>query len=293
MKLVDFHMHTTHSDGSYAPRQLLQYCKIKGLACVSVTDHDTMSSFEECHDEAGKLGIELVPGVEMSVQFEPGTLHILGFFLDRTHPKLQKVLDEIQQARRERNPQIISRLNRAGIEIGLEEVAEKSYGTKEIPQGKQLGRPHFAKVLVEKGYVKTLEEAFEKYLAKGRPAYVDKRRLTSEEAIGVIRESGGVASVAHPKQMRLDPEKLKKKIGDLADQGLEGIEVYNSCQGAEENRLYQKIAKRFDLVETGGSDFHGSHKPHVDLGYLGPHVKLDYAMVEALKKCLQKRLKSS
>ncbi len=289
MTRVDFHMHTTHSDGSYAPAELIRYCKVKGLGCVSVTDHDTMSSFEECDKEARELGIELIPGVEISAQFEPGTLHILGFFLDRHQPKLKAVLDEIQKARRERNPQIIQKLNALGIEISMKEVVEEAYANTEGMADKQIGRPHFAKVLLKKGAVKSLEEAFDKYLGKGKPAYVDKRRVTSEEAIGLINQAGGIASVAHPKQMKLAPDTLEKEIGKLVDQGLGAIEVYNSCQRPYENAIYQRIAKRFNLVETGGSDFHGANKPDVDLGFLGENVNLGYSMVESLRERIAKR----
>lgn len=289
MKRVDFHMHTTHSDGSYTPEALMQYCGEKNLACVSVTDHDTMSSFEACEREAKRLGIELVPGVEISAQFDPGTLHILGFFLDRNHPELKARFAEIQKARLDRNPQIIKKLNGLGITITLQDVMQEAYGGKEIPAGKQLGRPHFAKTLIKKGYVETFEEAFEKYLAKGKPAYIDKRRLTSEESIRVINQAGGIASVAHPKQMKLEADQLEKEMGRLVDQGLGGIEVYNSCQKPHENAIYRKIAKRFNLVETGGSDFHGANKPDVDLGFMGDGVQLGYEMVDALRERIRKR----
>ena len=279
MTRIDLHMHTTHSDGTYLPRDLVRYAGEKGLGCISVTDHDTMSSYEECADEAKKSGIELIPGIEISAQFEPGTLHILGFFLDRNHPQLKASLDEIQKARRERNPQIIEKLNRLGIAITLEEV-------KAASGGKQVGRPHFAKVLVKKGVVKSMEEAFVKYLAKGKPAYVDKRRFSSKDSIARIREAGGIAVVAHPKQMKLNEAALIKELHRLVDEGLGGIEAYNSCQNTEEAVLYKRLAKRFNLLVTGGSDFHGANKPEVDLGSMGDGVELGYEVVEAMKNRL-------
>ena len=290
MRLVDFHMHTTNSDGSYTPVQLIGYCKEKNLSCVAVTDHDTMSSLEECKGEADRLGIEFVPGVEISAQFEPGTLHILGFFLDKNHTGLQQAFATVQRARRERNPLIVKKLNAARVDITLEDVIEEAYGQKEVPPGKQLGRPHFARVLIKKGYAKDNTEAFEKYLSKGKPAYVDKRRLSSAEAIRLIREAGGIASVAHPKQMKLDEESLEREIAKLVDQGLDAIEVYNSCQNKRDNLTYKRVAKRFGLVETGGSDFHGANKPGVDLGHVGDGVSLGYEMVEALRERIRKRI---
>ena len=280
--LVDLHMHTTHSDGSYLPRDLVRYAKEKRLRCISVTDHDTMSSYEECADEAKKLGIELIPGIEISAQFEPGTLHILGFFLDRNHSELKVTLEDIQKARRERNPQIVERLNRIGIPITLDEIRAES-------GGKQIGRPHFARVLLKKGVVKSMQEAFDKYLAKGKSGYVDKRRLSPSESIRQIRQAGGIAVIAHPKQMRLEENELTNEIGQLVEQGLGGLEAYNSCQNRHEAGLYKRIAKRFNLLVTGGSDFHGANKPDVDLGNLGNGAQLDYEVVEAMKTSLKSK----
>ena len=282
MNTVDLHMHTTHSDGTYLPRDLVKLAKKKGLRCISVTDHDTMSSFEECAEEAKKLGVELIPGIEISADFEPGTLHILGFFLDRNHPKLKATLSEIQKAREERNPQIVKKLNELGISITMKEVEAES-------GGKQVGRPHFARVLLKKGAVKTMEESFRKYLAKGKPAYVDKRRLSSHEALQRIREAGGIASIAHPKQMRLVEPELSKEIERLVVEGLGGLEAYNSCQNREEAQLYTRLAKRFNLFVTGGSDFHGANKPDVELGNLGDGAELNYEVIEAMKTSLGKR----
>jgi predicted metal-dependent phosphoesterase TrpH len=281
MKRVDLHMHTTHSDGSYTPRDLVQYAKKKKLDCISVTDHDTLSSYGECADEAKKQGIELIPGIEISAQFEPGTLHILGFFLKPDHPPLKAALEEIQKARRERNPKIIEKLNNMGIPITYEEVKAES-------GGKQVGRPHFAKVLLKKGVVKSMQEAFDKYLGKGKPGYLDKRRFSSKESIQMIRDAGGIAVIAHPKQMRLKEEALNQEIERMAEEGLGGLEAYNSCQNQEEADLYKQLAKRFNLLITGGSDFHGANKPDVDLGFMGEGVELGYEVVEAMRKLLKK-----
>lgn len=290
MKLVDFHMHTTHSDGSFSPVELMRYAKEKKLACISVTDHDTMSSYDECKTEADKLGIELVPGVELSAIFEPGTLHILGYFLDRNHSELKSTLDEIQTARRERNPRIIKKLNEMGVDITLEEVLEEAFsGSAQTvdEDDKQVGRPHFAKVMVRKGIVKDVKEAFNKYLGKGQGAYIDKRRITGPDAVKLINKAGGIASIAHPKQMKVTDEELDREIKALVDCGLGGIEVYNSCQNVEDHGAYLKIAKKYDLVVTAGSDFHGVHKPGVDLANYG--TQMGYEMVDRLREHIAKR----
>lgn len=282
MNRIDLHMHTTHSDGTFLPRELVRHAKEKSLSCISVTDHDTMSSLEECADEAKKMGIELIPGIEISAQFDPGTLHILGFFLDPKQPQLRSTLELIQRARADRNPQIIRKLNQLGIEITLKEVEAES-------GGKQIGRPHFAKVLFKKSIVKSMDEAFEKYLSKGKAAYIDKRRLSSREAIQRIREAGGIAVVAHPKQMKLKEEALTKELGRLVEEGLGGIEAYNSCQNREEAQLYKRLAKRFNLFVTGGSDFHGANKPDVTLGSIGDGAELDYEVVKTMKSSLERK----
>jgi 3',5'-nucleoside bisphosphate phosphatase len=290
MRLVDFHMHTTHSDGSYSPEELMRYCKEKNLACVSVTDHDTMSSFEACRKEAEKLEIELIPGVELSAIFEPGTLHILGYFLDRHNEELVRSLEEIQKARRERNPGIIEKLNSAGIDITMDEVLQEAFSgaaSTVAAEHKQVGRPHFAKVLIKKGVVKDTKEAFSKYLGKGQCAYIDKRRISGREAVELINKAGGIASIAHPKTMMLNDADLDREIKKLADCGLGGIEVYNSCQDLADNGAYLKIAKKYNLVATAGSDFHGKQKPGVDLANYG--IKMGYEMVDQLRAKIAKR----
>lgn len=287
-RVVDFHMHTTHSDGTFSPEDLIRACKEKNLSCVSVTDHDTMSSFDACQDEACKQGIELVPGIEISAVFEPGTMHILGYFLDRNNPELKTALEEIQEIRRGRSAWMIKKLNEAGIDITLTEVQ------KEALQGvaadlKQIGRPHFAKVLVKKHAVKDTQEAFKKYLGKGCPAYLDTQKLSPEEAVSLINRAGGIASIAHPKQMKTDDAVTEKEIQKLVDCGLGGLEVYNSCQDIEENAVYLKMAKKYNLVPTGGSDFHGNAKPGVQLGFAGAGIQMGYDMVDALREKITRR----
>ena len=256
MKRCDLHMHTIHSDGTLTPRALVELAKAKGLVCIALTDHDTLSGIEEAQTAGNRIGIEVIAGVEISVKFEPGTMHMLGYFVDRNSKKLSEGLASIQEARRMRNPKIIELLKSQGIHISLKEVERESGGG-------QVGRPHFARVLVKKGYVKDSEEAFDKYLAKGAPAYVDKRKLTSREAIEMIEEAGGIASLAHPKQLKLDskPDQFEETIEQLQSEGLKGLEVYSSCQSQTEAARYRKTAERLGLIITGGSDFHGGNRP--------------------------------
>lgn len=277
LKRVDLHMHTVHSDGTLTPTELVERAKSRGLDCIALTDHDTTSGVREAQAAGKANGVEVIPGVEISVICEPGTMHILGYFIDANNKILSEGLESIQEARRQRNPQIIEKLNALGMDITLEEVTKESGGD-------QVGRPHFARVLVNKGYVKNFEEAFDKYLTKGAPAYVDKRKMTSEYALQMIRGAGGVASLAHPKLLKLKERKeFEAEIATLKDQGLGAIEAYSSCQSKEEAAYFRDVAKRFGLVITGGSDFHGANRPQVELGWMGEGACLYYDTIDSLK----------
>ncbi|OGW85068.1 MAG: hypothetical protein A3C35_04425 [Omnitrophica bacterium RIFCSPHIGHO2_02_FULL_46_11] len=286
VKRCDLHMHTVHSDGTLTPSELVQLAKKSGLACIALTDHDTLSGIEEAQAEGNRIGVEVIAGVEISVICEPGTMHILGFFVDRNSKKLKEELAEIQETRRIRNPVIIEKLQALGMDITLKEVEQESGGG-------QVGRPHFARALVKKGHVKNSEEAFDKYLTKGAPAYVDKRKLTSRDAIKMIEESGGVAALAHPKQLKLDhePDQFERVIEQLKSEGMKGLEVYSSCQSKDEAARYRKTAERLGLLITGGSDFHGSNKPEVKLGWMGDGAMIPYETIDRMKKMILDRKK--
>lgn len=290
-KRIDLHMHTTHSDGMYSPRELMIHCRKRKLDCIAVTDHDTMSGLAECRAEAQKLGLELIPGIEISARFDPGSLHILGFFLDPRTPELNAALGRMQQARRERNPQIVEKLKKCGVAISMDEVIKEACGGYPLATvaGKQISRAHFARVLVKKGYVKSFREAFDRYLAKNKTAYVPKAAFSSQEAMDMIRKAGGIASLAHPKQMGLDPDELEKEVGRLVAEGLEAIEVYSSGHDPRDNEIYKKIAERYGLVVTGGSDFHGDGNSDVEVGFMGAGISLGYETVEALRMRLSCR----
>lgn len=283
-KRCDLHMHTVHSDGTLTPLALVQLAKERGLACIALTDHDTLNGVDEAQAAGNQIGVEVIAGVEMSVKYEPGTMHILGYFVDRDSKRLSEGLASIQEARRTRNPKIIESLKSQGIDISLKEV--------ELESGRgQIGRPHFARVLVRKGYVKNSEEAFARYLAKGAPAYVDKRKLTSLEAIKMIEDAGGMASLAHPKQLKLDsrPDQFEKTIEELRSEGLKGLEVYSSCQSQAEAARYRKTAQRLGLIVTGGSDFHGANRPEVPLGWMGDGAMIPYETIDQMKKLILDR----
>jgi predicted metal-dependent phosphoesterase TrpH len=277
MGYVDLHLHTTASDGVLSPSGVVRYAKAKGLQAIAITDHDTIEGCEEGLSEGERIGFEVIPGIEISAEYSSGSMHILGFFLDIHHPLLNERLEYLQKARAERNPKMVARLNQLGIEVTYEEVLKASGGG-------QVGRPHFANVLLEKKVVKSFQEAFDRFLKKGAPAYVDKFRFTSKEALHFINEAGGVAVLAHPNTLGVNGySELEKLIVRLADEGLKGIEVYYPEHSAVEVAQYKTLADRYSLVSTGGTDYHGIEKNELDIGVGRGEMKLPYSIVEKIK----------
>ena len=258
--MIDLHMHSTCSDGTFSPSELVRQVKAAGVTHMALTDHDTVAGLAEAREEAARQGVAFLGGLEISAELQPGTMHILGYGFDEGSAHLLERLEYVRRARRERNPKIIANLNGLGFEIRLEEVAAKA-------GGEVLGRPHFAQVMLDKGYVESTQEAFDKYLAKGKPAYMDKERLSPGESVSVIRSAGGVAVLAHPLQLKArSDEELEALIGGLVNAGLQGMECYYRNHTPEVTRNFLLLAKRFGLIPTGGSDFHGASRPHIHLG---------------------------
>ncbi|SRR5579871_1103070 len=279
MKTVaDLHMHTNHSDGTLNPTELARLARAQNVDAVALTDHDTVTGIKELVEETNRLGLEAIAGVELSANFHPGTLHILGYGFDPEGP-IRGKLERFQKAREERNPRILEKLKALGMPLTLEEV-------QEIAQAKgQVGRPHIARALEAKGYVKSYKEAFDKYLTKGAPAYVSKAAWSAEECIDMLHESGGVAVVAHPVQMKLQGMELRTKIGELAGLGLDGLEVVHPDHKPEDRETFKQLAGEFGLLTTGGSDFHGDHKPGIQLGQGRP----PYEFLERLRERIKER----
>lgn len=278
MKTVaDLHMHTNHSDGTLNPTELARLARAQGVDAVALTDHDTVTGIKELVEETNRLGLEAIPGIELSADFRPGTLHILGYGFDPDGPIREK-LEKFQKARAERNPRILEKLKSLGFPMTLEEV-------QEISEAKgQVGRPHIARAMEAKGYVKSYKEAFDKYLTKGAPAYFPKAAWTAEECIGMLHESGGVAVVAHPIQMKLQGMELRTKIRELAELGLDGLEVVHPDHKSEDRETFTQLAGEFGLLTTGGSDFHGNHKPGIQLGQGRPPYEFLERLRERLKE---------
>ncbi|MCI1692219.1 PHP domain-containing protein [Aneurinibacillus aneurinilyticus] len=259
MNKADLHSHTTASDGTYSVRQSIERAKANGLAALGITDHDTIAALASALEEGKRQGIEIVPGVEISSVYSGKDVHVLGYYMDINNCAFLQRLEELREVRGKRNRMMIEKLNELGISITMEEV-ERSKKEK----AGNIGRPHMAEVLMEKGVVTSMKEAFDKYLGSTGAAYVNPPRISPEEAIDIIQEAGGVAVLAHPGLYK-NPEMVRK----LIKHGLQGIEVYHPDNDEEDTRLYEALADEYHLVKTAGSDFHGMRGTeifHADLG---------------------------
>jgi len=274
---IDLHIHTTASDGSLTPSQLVGYAKEKDLKAIAITDHDTIEGNEEAIKEGIQEGIQVVPGVEISVDYFQGTMHMLGYFITIEDTTLKEKLTLLQESRADRNPKIVVKLNQLGLALTYEEVVQASGGG-------QIGRPHIAQALMKKGYIKSIQEAFDKYLGKGAPAYTDKFRLSAEEAINMITNARGIPVLAHPFTLHCkSSDELEVLVKKLANQGLQGLEVYYSEHDQRQTSHYHLLAKRYNLVITGGSDFHGKNMEGIDLGTGRGNLKVPYNLFESLR----------
>ena len=274
---IDLHLHTTASDGVMTPSEIVNYAKSKGLQAIAITDHDTIEGLKEGLLEGERIGLEVIPGIEISAEHSPGSMHLLGFFIDTHHPILKERLEYLQRARAERNPRMAEKLNKLGINITFDEVLKASGGG-------QVGRPHFAQVLIEKGYVRSFQEAFDRFLKKGAPGYVEKMRFSAEESIHFINEANGVAVLAHPNTLQLNGySELENLILRLVKKGLRGIEAYYPEHSALEVAQYKTLAERHGLLVTGGTDYHGIEKNGLDIGVGRGEMRLPYSIVENLK----------
>ena len=282
---IDLHIHSTASDGTLTPSEILKCAYTLGIPAVSITDHDTVAGCREALDREMPDGLAFIPGVEISAQAPPffalsGSIHLLGYGIDLANPRLNAMLKRLQDSRLNRNPRIIERLNALGLEITLDEVVESG-----APD--QVGRPHIARTMVKKGFVPNFNAAFDIYLGNNRPAYVDKYRVPLEEAVVAIRNAGGIAVLAHPglytSQNGLMPDSV---MAAFKATGIDGVEVYYPEHSAEQTTHYAALAKRHNLIVTGGTDFHGSMKPRVVLGsgYGDLHVPvaLYFRLLDAL-----------
>ena len=282
--MIDLHSHTDRSDGTFTPVEIVEHAVHLGLDALAITDHDNFAGFDEARPHAERLGLELICGIELSTRLEipwrgrKSSVHILGYFLQGPTAEFRNWLGEIQFSRHERNVLLADRLKHLGVDVTLAEA--QALGRT------MTGRPHFGRLLVMKGYVKTMQEAFDIYLGDQGRASVDRAEPAVAEGVRRIREAGGIPTLAHPVRLPFgtDYQTLDDFAANLADSGLLAMEVQHSEQSAEQTIVYQHIAEKHGLKFTGGSDFHGANKPGIELGSgRERQLAIPYEYLEGLK----------
>lgn len=275
MKQIDLHVHTTASDGTFTPAQVVELARSTGLAAVAITDHDTVSGVTEAAKRGAELGVEVVPGIEISTKYG-GAVHILGYYINTESPALKHILDWIVEDRDSRGRRMAELMAADGLPV--------DYDAMKARFGEVIGRPHFARVLVELGLAEDVQDAFARYVEKGQKYYVGRTILPIERAIGLISEAGGVPVLAHPFQYKRDDAGLRELIEYCIAHGLRGMECFYTGYSAEQSAYLSALADEYGLIRTGGSDFHGANKPHILLGRGLGKLSVPYELLDGLKK---------
>lgn len=272
--LIDLHSHTNESDGSVSPSELIDIARRGQVGILAITDHDTFAGYDLAQPIAKNLGVDLICGIELSARLEEHSSHLLGYFMNAADLcAFRDWIGELRSSRRDRNVRLASRLRELGIELTLEEAEARGRAVT--------GRPHFAQLLVQKGYAASLKEAFDKYLDEGAPAYVQRNEPDFFEAIQKVRGARGIASLAHPVRLKCD---LASVLPRLLESGLNAIEAYHTDHSPADTQLYVSLANRCGLLCTGGSDFHGTTKPGIELGKgRGGNLKVPENVVKELR----------
>ena len=277
MARIDLHLHTHYSDGSLTPAKVVDLAHQAGVTALAITDHDIVDGIPHALDAATPLGIEVIPGVELSSRFNEQELHLLGYFFDWQDSTFRDHLAQQRRSRHARNPQTIERLNALGLGLSEEEVKAKA-------RSDSIGRPHIAQVLVDKGYVHDTREAFDRYLKEGAPAYVPRTLSDTRDVIAWIRNAGGVPVLAHPTWTRCQGEPLYRLCACLKEAGLSGLEVFYSSHNRRQTSRFLELAKRLDLLVTGGSDFHGAANPGIQVGRGKGNLKVPDTLLDPLRR---------
>lgn len=281
--MIDLHTHSTASDGTCTPSQLISYAAEKNVSVIALTDHDNLDGILEAQSKAKELGIEFIPGIEISIEWPSGEFHLLGLGLKKAGKKLLETIEFLKSERDSRNKKIIQKLSEQNINISYEELIEKA-GTKTI------GRPHFAKLLMEKGIIKKTQQAFDLFFAKGRPCYVSKTGENLKKAVEAIKESGGIPVQAHPMSMYVSWGKMEETMLEIKKAGVEGLEAHHPGIRLSEARRLEELAQVLGMFTTAGSDFHGE-KVRADrkIGHSSGGYKIeDKFWTEQLKPALEK-----
>lgn len=259
MDKIDMHIHTTASDGTRTPLECVSLAAMAGLKAIAITDHDTMAGIKEAGEAGELLGVSIIPGIEISSDYQGKDVHVLGYFLREDAPELLEYQTWVREKRQARNEKIVEKLQNKGFEISMAQLEEKN-------PGGVLGRPHIARFLMELGVVKSVDEAFRRYLSKGRSCYVERERIPFRDAAQLIKKCGGVAVLAHPLQYGFDKAGLDKLVKTAQEAGFSGMEIYYTGYTQKDVEKLFDLAEKYTLLPTGGSDFHGDNKPGVSIG---------------------------
>ncbi|CAG4933993.1 MULTISPECIES: PHP domain-containing protein [Acidithrix] len=274
--MIDLHTHSRVSDGSASPTEVVELAAAAGLRAIALTDHDRFDGLTQAKARAIELGIEFISGVEVSCHYNEGTMHMLVYFVDAHSSPIAETLIEMQMAREDRNLKILELMNKDGINITFEELSAEGGGVG-------IGKPHFAALLVKKGVVSTLQEAFDHYLAKGNKYYVEKITLSPKDMIALSLRSGGMPVLAHPFTVEEDRDRLADIIQGWVSDGLAGIEAHYGRYNQEQREFLVGLAEKLDIVATGGSDFHGTYKPDLSVGVGKGDLRVPYRALEQLR----------
>jgi hypothetical protein len=267
MKVADLHLHSQFSDGTFSPEELVLHAQKQGLACIALTDHDTVEGCDRTATACARVQMEFITGTELTAEHEDTEVHVLGYFLDTHNPALLNRLNQFQTVRQHRIHEMVAALNRLGVPLNVESVFA-------LANCKSPGRPHVARAMVKEKLIGSLDEAFERFLKKGRPAWVPKTKMSALESVELIHQAGGLAVMAHPGLNRTD-----EIIPALVAAGLDGIECFHTKHSTVMSERYLGIAEKYGLLVTGGSDCHGFSKNKPLIGT----VRLPYAHVEKLR----------
>lgn len=281
MKTVDLHVHSNKSDGSFSPEELVSYAIEKGLSAFALSDHDTTEGIEAAVQAAKGTGIEVIPAIEFSTEYEGKDIHILGLYIDYSGKEFKKYLKDFQDSRDLRNRKMCEKLTEHGVPVTYEEM-------REYFPGSVLTRAHYAKYMWEKGFVKSMSEAFDRYIGDHAPCFLPREKVTPMQAVELILRAGGVPILAHPVLYHLSDERLDKLVAQLKGVGLAGIEAIYSTYTSSEERQMRALADKYDLLISGGSDFHGTTKPSLDLGCGYGKLCIPYDILENIKEYRRK-----
>lgn len=274
---IDLHTHSTASDGTLTPTELVRQASEIGLEAIALTDHDTFSGVAEAMEAGEQYGVEVIPGCELSLETPDGIgwMHVVALWLPESPKELQDAFDWVQEGRKTRNHEIIEKLRQNGINITYEAVAARAGGT--------IGRPHFAQELVSLGVVSSVGDAFRGWIGDYGRAYVPKRKLKPEQAFSILKNIGATSILAHPFALNMKIDDAEKFIVNAKEMGLDGIEVYYSEHTVADTKAYKAIAEKHDLLISGGSDFHGTNKPHISLGKGKGKLDVPSELLETMK----------